>query len=89
VLQSVVIDVDGDDAVDFGAVDAAAARQSRPAAVRKRLLDSGQWVALRTRPFSRVPAPDHEPAAIFVTAMDTHPLAADPALIIGEQARGV
>jgi Na+-transporting NADH:ubiquinone oxidoreductase subunit A len=53
--------------------------------VRKRLLESGQWVALRTRPFSRVPAPDHAPAAIFVTAMDTHPLAADPALIIGEQ----
>jgi hypothetical protein len=42
-------------------------------------------VALRTRPFSKVPAPDHAPAAIFVTAMDTHPLAADPALIIGEQ----
>jgi Na+-transporting NADH:ubiquinone oxidoreductase subunit A len=85
VLQSVVIDVDGDDAVDFGAVDAAAARNLDRAAVRKRLLDSGQWVALRTRPFSRVPAPDHAPAAIFVNAMDTHPLAADPALIIGEQ----
>jgi Na+-transporting NADH:ubiquinone oxidoreductase subunit A len=88
VLQSVVIDVDGDDAVDFGAVDAEAARNLDRAAVRKQTARFGAVdVALRTRPFSKVPAPDHEPAAIFVTAMDTHPLAADPALIIGEQPR--
>jgi Na+-transporting NADH:ubiquinone oxidoreductase subunit A len=39
------------------------------------LIESGLWTALRTRPFSRVPAPGTEPHSIFVTAMDTNPLA--------------
>jgi Na+-transporting NADH:ubiquinone oxidoreductase subunit A len=89
VLQSVVIDVDGDgdgdDAIDFGAYDAAAARALEPAVVRAQLLASGLWTALRTRPYSRVPSPDDEPAALFVTAMDTHPLAPDPAVVVAEQ----
>lgn len=40
------------------------------------LLESGLWTAFRTRPFSKVPAPDTEPVAIFITAMDTNPLTA-------------
>ena len=52
--------------------------------VVKQLVESGQWVAFRTRPFSKVPAIDAEPAAIFVTAVDTNPLAADPSLVISE-----
>jgi Na+-transporting NADH:ubiquinone oxidoreductase subunit A len=40
------------------------------------LQESGLWTCLRTRPFSKVPAPDSEPAAIFITAMDTNPLTA-------------
>ena len=83
-LQSVVIEVDGDDAVDFGAHSADAARALSRDAVRETLVQSGQWTALRTRPYSKVPAVDHQPAAIFVTAMDTHPLAADPAVVISE-----
>lgn len=39
------------------------------------LLESGEWTALRRRPFSRVPDPAEVPASIFVTAIDTHPLA--------------
>ncbi len=42
--------------------------------IRSLLLESGLWSAFRARPFSKVPTPDSEPAAIFVTAMDTHPL---------------
>jgi Na+-transporting NADH:ubiquinone oxidoreductase subunit A len=85
VLQSVVIDVEGDDALDFGAHSAEEARALSAAAVRQQLLDSGMWTALRTRPFSKVPAVDATPAAIFVTAMDTQPLAADPSVVIAEQ----
>jgi len=43
---------------------------------------SGLWTSLRTRPFSKIPLPGSRPAAIFVTAIDTNPLAADPAPII-------
>jgi Na+-transporting NADH:ubiquinone oxidoreductase subunit A len=50
------------------------------------MLASGLWTAFRTRPFSRIPAPDSTPRAIFVTAIDTNPLAADPAFIIGTDA---
>jgi len=50
----------------------------------QQLVDSGQWVAFRTRPFSKIPAVDSEPAAIFVTAADTNPLAPDPFIVIGE-----
>lgn len=39
---------------------------------------------LKTRPFGRVPAPEVVPAAIFVTAIDTRPLTADPQLFIAE-----
>jgi Na+-transporting NADH:ubiquinone oxidoreductase subunit A len=84
VLQSVVIDLDGNDAVEFtsysdGQLDVLTTDQ-----VRENLQQSGLWVALRTRPFSKVPAVDATPASIFVTAIDTHPLAADPAVIIAE-----
>jgi len=51
------------------------------------LVDSGLWTALRTRPFSRVPQLDSQPAGIFVTAIDTNPLAANPRVIIAEQAQ--
>jgi len=86
VLQSVVIEVGDGEAEDFGAHSAADARALTAAAVRQQLVDSGLWTALRTRPFSKVPAIDSEPAAIFITAIDTQPLAADPAPIIAAQA---
>ena len=43
--------------------------------IRALLIESGLWTAFRTRPMSKVPAPDAKPVAIFVTAMDTNPLA--------------
>ncbi|CEA05536.1 Na(+)-translocating NADH-quinone reductase subunit A [Pseudomonas saudimassiliensis] len=82
VLQSVVIDVEGDDAVDFGSHSADSLEGLEPQAVRDKLVQSGLWTALRTRPYSKVPAVDAVPSSIFVTAIDTHPLAADPAVVL-------
>ena len=39
------------------------------------LVESGQWVSIRARPFSRVADPETRPQAIFVTAIDTEPFA--------------
>jgi Na+-transporting NADH:ubiquinone oxidoreductase subunit A len=50
--------------------------------VRENLLQSGLWVCLRTRPFSKIPAADSTPHAIFITAMDSNPLAADPQVVL-------
>jgi Na+-transporting NADH:ubiquinone oxidoreductase subunit A len=85
VLQSVVIDIEGAEAEESPALSAEQASALDPRAVREQLLASGQWTALRTRPFSKVPAADAEADAIFITATDTHPLAADPEVIIAEQ----
>lgn len=54
--------------------------------VVENLLVSGLWTALRTRPFSKVPAPDAQPAAIFVNVMDTHPLGFDPQVVLDTSA---
>lgn len=82
VLQSVVIDVDGDDAVHFPRYELADLAALTREAVQQQLMESGMWTAFRTRPFSKIPAPASVPAAIFVTAIDTNPLAADPQPII-------
>jgi len=85
VLQAVVIEVDGDEQETFAKYDSNELASLDRAKVVEQLNHSGQWVALRTRPFSRSPKLDAEPTAIFVNAMDTNPLAADPAVIINEQ----
>ena len=86
VLQSVVIRCNGLDADEQIRFDIHTDLQALSAdVVKAQLVKSGLWTALRTRPFSRVPALDAKPAGIFVTAMDTNPLAADPRLIIAEQ----
>ncbi len=43
--------------------------------IREQLLESGLWTALRARPFSTVADPDAVPHSIFVTAVDSNPLA--------------
>ena len=52
--------------------------------LRAGLLEAGLWSAFRVRPFGRVPALDSAPHAVFVNAMDTNPLALDPALVARE-----
>lgn len=81
-LQSVVIEVQGDEAVAFERHDPESLATLPREIVQAQLLSSGLWTALRTRPFSKAPQPGTVPAAIFVTAMDTNPLAADPQPII-------
>ncbi len=86
VLQSVVIELDGDEQETFAQYAPEQLAGLDAALVRENLQRSGLWTALRTRPFSKVPAIDAVPSSIFVSAIDTHPLAADPAVIIAEQA---
>ncbi|PTB84923.1 NADH:ubiquinone reductase (Na(+)-transporting) subunit A, partial [Pseudidiomarina aestuarii] len=84
VLQAVVIEVDGTEQETFAQHESSKLASLGRDQVVEQLNNAGQWVALRTRPFSRSPALDAKPVAIFVNAMDTNPLAADPAVIIAE-----
>ena len=86
VLQSVVIDVEQGDEETFAAYAPTELSQLGRERVEENLLKSGLWTAFRTRPYSKIPAPGAEPHSIFVTAMDTNPLAADPAVVIKEEA---
>jgi Na+-transporting NADH:ubiquinone oxidoreductase subunit A len=85
VFQSIVIDVDGDDAESFSHFQRDQLAGLERAQVVELLVKSGLWTSLRSRPYSKVPSPESTPANVFVTAMDTNPLAADPALVIAER----
>jgi Na+-transporting NADH:ubiquinone oxidoreductase subunit A len=86
VFLSMVVAVEGSEEITFQSYPADKLSEVSREDVQANLVASGLWTALRTRPYSKAPALDTVPASIFVTAMDTHPLAADPALIIAEQA---
>ena len=86
VLQSVVIDIEGKDAEEFASYKADELVKLDRRQVVDNLVKSGLWVALRTRPYSKVPSPESSsPAAVFVTAIDTQPLAPNPKIVIAEQ----
>jgi Na+-transporting NADH:ubiquinone oxidoreductase subunit A len=85
VLQSVVIELEGSDEVSFTQVAPADLAGLSPEQVKENLLASGLWTTLRTRPYGKIPATDAVPQAIFVTAIDTAPLAADPSVVIAQR----
>ncbi|WP_022948406.1 Na(+)-translocating NADH-quinone reductase subunit A [Methylohalobius crimeensis] len=84
-LQSVVIDLDGGEEETFAQYSPQALTDLTAAQVKENLLESGLWTRFRTRPYGKVPTPDYEPHSIFVTAIDTNPLAADPTVVLGER----
>lgn len=82
VLQSVVIEVSdpNDTGIDFSGVGNADTAEG----VTEKLCAAGLWTSFRTRPYSKMPEPGSKPAAIFVTAIDSEPLAGDAAVIIAD-----
>ncbi|MEZ6123349.1 MAG: NADH:ubiquinone reductase (Na(+)-transporting) subunit A [Planctomycetaceae bacterium] len=86
-FQSLVIAVEGDDAVEFPVLGSGDIESLTRQQVTDLLATSGLWTALRTRPYSKVPAVGSVPRSIFVQALDTNPLAADATPIIRERER--
>jgi len=93
-LQSIVIDLSdgerqGDPAEDeiasFESYTGAAPESLSRDQIRELLVESGLWTALRQRPYSKVPSPQTEPAGIFITATDTHPLAPLPEVALADR----
>ena len=90
-LQSVVIDVSraeregrAPETASFSAFSGRHPSGMTGDEVRALLVESGQWTALRARPFGRVADPSARPHSIFVTAMDTNPLGPSvPAIVAG------
>lgn len=86
-LESVVIRLDGSEEERFATFDRQSLGQIERRDMRDLLLASGAWTAFRTRPFGNVPAAAESPHSIFVTAIDTNPLSADPRVVIAERAQ--
>ncbi len=86
VLQSIIIELDAseDQYVSLQAYGSDELTGLDKETVVDQLLLSGLWTALRGRPYSKVPDPESSPYAIFVTAIDTNPLAADPQVVVDE-----
>ncbi len=84
-LQAVVVELVGDDSETFTSCERSQLDRLESATVRENLIRSGLWTVLRTRPFSKVPPVESTPHSIFVTAMDTNPLAAEAGLIVAER----
>ena len=88
VFESMVIRLEGEDEETFEeGVDRGIEHFDRDA-VREKLVASGLWTALRTRPYSKIAiaAPGSAPHSIFVTATDTNPLATPPEVVLREAA---
>ena len=81
-LLSVIVELDdrvGEETFDIGG---RRPEDLNPDQVRGALVQSGLWTGLRQRPYSKVPLPGTQPHSIFVTAIDTNPLCADPAVAL-------
>ncbi|MEH6816502.1 MAG: NADH:ubiquinone reductase (Na(+)-transporting) subunit A, partial [Pseudoalteromonas distincta] len=66
VLQSVVIEVAGSEQITFDSFKADELASLEREKAKEVLIQSGQWTALRVRPFSKVAAVDANPSSIFV-----------------------
>ena len=84
-LQSVVVELSeggGEEAVSFESYTGKPIPALSRDEIVALLVESGLWTALRTRPFSKAPGPATTPHAIFITAMDTNPLAASADVVL-------
>jgi len=82
---SIVIELDGKEEITFQSFPDDQIKILKRDAVIAQLLESGLWTAMRARPFSKVADPETKPHSIFITAIDTNPLAPSVEMIISEK----
>lgn len=77
-LTEIVVESDNsDNAESFNAIDGAAISSTKKEDLIALMLQSGLWPMFRQRPFSKIANPNDAPRDIFISGMDTAPLAAD------------
>jgi len=85
VLQSVVIELKGNEKETFSKYSDSELGSLGADKIKQNLLASGLWTSFLTRPYGKIPGIDATPHSIFVTAIDTRPLAADPVVVIKQR----
>ncbi len=81
-FESLIVELAGEESISFLEQPDQPAESYSGDQIREKLIESGLWPAFRTRPYGKVPAIDSTPASVFITAIDSEPLAADPEIII-------
>ena len=74
-LKSIVIEVEGTEEEIFNSYTEDEINNLDADKIKSLLIDSGVWTSIRVRPFSKVANPETQPSSIFVTVMDSNPLA--------------
>lgn len=82
-FNSIVIDLDGEDSIEF-LKPGKEIESYTPEFIRDILIRSGMWTLLRTRPYGKTPEITATPASLFITAIDSSPLAPDPTIVLKE-----
>ncbi|MCK5458177.1 MAG: hypothetical protein KAI45_13695, partial [Melioribacteraceae bacterium] len=74
-FKSIVIEVEGTEEETFKSYTEGELENLSVEDIKSILIDSGMWTSIRVRPFSKVANPETQPNSIFITAMDSNPLA--------------
>ncbi|MFZ1288876.1 MAG: Na(+)-translocating NADH-quinone reductase subunit A [Melioribacteraceae bacterium] len=82
VFLSLVIDIEGNDEVVFKNYSETQIPSLTRDEVKDQLIESGLWISLRERPMSKIANPSIVPNSIFITAMDSNPLAPNVSFIL-------
>ncbi|MBR1927810.1 MAG: Na(+)-translocating NADH-quinone reductase subunit A [Bacteroidales bacterium] len=85
-LLAVLIEAEGDEAVDFGAKDP---KGLDAGDVKESLLKSGLWPSIIQRPYGVIANPGLTPKAVFVSAFSTAPLAADSEFVFKDDIQAI
>ncbi|GBD91508.1 Na(+)-translocating NADH-quinone reductase subunit A [bacterium BMS3Abin04] len=72
---SIVIELSGSEVVTFESFSEGELDSLSEEKIKKNLIESGLWTSIRVRPFGKVAGTENKPHSIFITAMDTNPLA--------------
>jgi Na+-transporting NADH:ubiquinone oxidoreductase subunit A len=76
VFETIVVEVaEKEEEITFDAFKENELEALDPDKVKTQLIESGMWTVFRARPFGKVADPAVAPHSLFVTAMDTNPLA--------------
>lgn len=85
VFESLVIELQGNEEITFQSFPENQLGNLTVEQVKNNLIESGLWTSLSARPFGKVANPQTSPKSLFITAMDTNPLAPDMKVILAEK----
>lgn len=85
VFESLVIELQGNEEITFQSFPENQLGNLSVEQVKNNLIESGLWTSLSARPFGKVANPQTSPKSLFITAMDTNPLAPDMKVILAEK----